>query len=104
MTSDTKEEGGEEPATSPVHPTFAQILAHLIDLRGHTLFSLAKVSGITLQGLSYLVDGTVENPSWHTVQLLALALEVPIAVFRDKGLRLPPSQPRRQRGRPRNQY
>ncbi len=55
--------------------------------RQRTLHDLAKLTGITLDNLTKTEAG--QPASWHTVQLLALALEVSTDDLRDEELQLP---------------
>jgi transcriptional regulator with XRE-family HTH domain len=63
-------------------------------------YALAERSGVSAQALSLLELGQRE-PSWKTVQLLALALGCPVTAFLDPDLALPPAKPKRPAGRPR---
>jgi transcriptional regulator with XRE-family HTH domain len=79
---------------------FADRLARLRDAAGLSQYALAKRSGITKQAVSRLEKGERE-PSWETVQRLALALGVDCRAFTDPDLKLPPEAPPAKRGRPR---
>jgi transcriptional regulator with XRE-family HTH domain len=81
------------------HDTFAAKVARVREQAGITSYRLAQLSGLSKQTLSQLEAGT-SQPSWETVQRLALALGVSTEVFRDSGLRLEEA-PIGQRGRPR---
>ncbi len=79
--------------------SFADRLTALRDRAGLSKYALAQRSGITKQALSLLEQGERE-PTWETVQRLALALGVDCRAFVDPGLALPPEQPPARRGRP----
>jgi transcriptional regulator with XRE-family HTH domain len=99
---------------------FAKRLAALREKAGWTKYALAKRSGVTKQAIAKLETGENE-PSWETVQKLALALDVDCQEFVDPDITIPsaeesapgkPGRPRRQpieilpiskrsRGRPR---
>src|SRR5262249_16874440 len=79
---------------------FAVRLAELREAAGLSQYALAKKSGLTKQALSRLEMGT-RSPTWDTVQLLALALDVEPNDFRDPSLTLPTPAAPRPPGRPR---
>jgi transcriptional regulator with XRE-family HTH domain len=80
---------------------FAERLRALRDGAGLSQYALAKRSGLTKQALSRLELGERE-PTWQTVQLLALALNVDYGEFADPELTLPEGADEpRPRGRPR---
>src|SRR5438477_9814014 len=81
---------------------FAQRLRTAREQLGLSQYALAKRTGLSKQTLSKLETGR-HDPSWSTVQLLALALGVSCTEFIDPALQLPPgseAEPR-PRGRPR---
>jgi transcriptional regulator with XRE-family HTH domain len=84
--------------TSPT--SFAQRLQAVREGKGLSQYALAKLSGLSKQTVSSLEMGTHE-PSWDTVQRLALALGVDCRSFADPSITLPeqPAEPA-QRGRP----
>jgi transcriptional regulator with XRE-family HTH domain len=79
---------------------FAERLAALRESQELSQYELARRTGLTRQTLSRLEMGDRE-PSWGTVQLLALALGVDYKELADPALRLPEPAPGRLRGRPR---
>jgi transcriptional regulator with XRE-family HTH domain len=79
---------------------FAEKLKALRERKGVSQYALAKLTGLSKQGLSRLELGERE-PTWTTVQLLSLALDVDCAAFADPALALPEPEPSRPRGRPR---
>jgi transcriptional regulator with XRE-family HTH domain len=85
-----------------VTTTFAQQLQDLREQAGLSQYALAKRTGLTKQAVSRLELGQRE-PTWHTVQLLALALGVSSEAFSDADLQLPDVEPAAPRGRPRKQ-
>ena len=80
--------------------TFAKTLQRLREHAGLSQYALAKLAGLSKQGVSRL-ELEEREPSWTTVQRLALALEVDYRAFADPDLTLPeqPNEPPR-RGRP----
>src|SRR2546423_337829 len=80
--------------------TFAARLTELREGAGMSQYALAKKSGLTKQAVSRLEMGT-RSPTWDTVQLLALALDVEPNDFRDPSLTLPTPAAPRPPGRPR---
>jgi transcriptional regulator with XRE-family HTH domain len=84
-------------STRPGH--FAERLRTLREGKGLSQYALAKLTGLSKQAMSRLEQGDRE-PSWGTVQLLALALGVDCRAFADPGVTLPASGPLRPRGRP----
>jgi transcriptional regulator with XRE-family HTH domain len=80
-------------------PWFAGRLKDLREGAGLSQYALAKRSGLSKQALSNLELGARE-PTWETVQRLALALGVDCRAFVDPGLTLPPERPATGRGRP----
>jgi transcriptional regulator with XRE-family HTH domain len=79
---------------------FAERLRTLREAAGLSQYALARRSGLSKQALSNLELGNRE-PTWATVQVLALALGVDCRSFADESLRLPPEEPPRPPGRPR---
>src|SRR5262245_51145640 len=92
---------------------FARRLQALREKRGLSQYELARRTGLTRQTLSRLEMGD-RDPTWGTVQLLALALAVDCHEFRDPGITLPDvgphksideangqTEPKRPRSRPR---
>jgi transcriptional regulator with XRE-family HTH domain len=79
--------------------TFADRLRALREEAGLSQYALARQAGLSKQGLSRLELGERE-PTWQTVQLLALALGVSCERFVDPGLKPPEAAPARPRGRP----
>jgi len=79
---------------------FGDRLKELIERRGLSQYAVAKLSGVSKQGLSKLVMGERE-PTWETVQRLALALGVDCREFTDPGLAIPEDVEQLPRGRPR---
>jgi len=80
---------------------FARRFKALLEEKGVSQYALAKLTGLSRQGLSHLALGRRE-PSWGTVQLIAAALGVDCTAFADPALELPPQGPAPARGRPRN--
>jgi len=79
---------------------FAERLQALREGRGLSQYALAKQAGLSKQSLSRLERGE-RQPTWETVQLLALALGVDCREFTDTGLTVPGEQPPGKPGRPR---
>jgi transcriptional regulator with XRE-family HTH domain len=79
---------------------FADRLRALREGAGLSQYALAKRSGLSKQALSNLELGNRE-PTWTTVQLLAVALGVNCEEFVDPNVRPPEQVPDRPRGRPR---
>jgi transcriptional regulator with XRE-family HTH domain len=79
---------------------FGSTLARLREAAGLSQYALAKRSGLSKQALSNLEMGARE-PSWLTVQRLALALGVDCRKFTDPDLALPAPEEPRPVGRPR---
>lgn len=67
---------------------FSKKLCELREQRGLSQYALAKLSGLSKQALSKLELGNRE-PTWQTVQLLALALGVDPAAFVDPSIKPP---------------
>jgi transcriptional regulator with XRE-family HTH domain len=80
-------------------PWFAGRLKDLREGAALSQYALARRSGLSKQALSNLELGTRE-PTWETVQRLALALGVDCREFVDPELALPPERPPGRRGRP----
>ena len=79
--------------------TFGAKVARLREERSLSRYALAKKTGITQAGLAKVEqDGT--QPTWDTVQKLALALGVSCSEFVNPALALPVEQPPKPRGRP----
>jgi transcriptional regulator with XRE-family HTH domain len=82
--------------------TFAECLRQLREAADLTQYALAKRTGLSKQALSRLEMGERE-PTWTTVQKLALALGVDCRQFVDPTLTLPATEPTPGPGRPRKQ-
>src|SRR5689334_16011576 len=80
--------------------TFACRLRSLRDKAGLTTYALAKRCGLTKQALYRLESGSSE-PTWATVQRLAVALGVDCRAFVDPAIVQPAVEPAPPRGRPR---
>jgi transcriptional regulator with XRE-family HTH domain len=78
---------------------FAEKLRAVREKLGLSQYAVAKQTGISKQALSLLELGERE-PSWDTVQKLALVLGVECTAFMDEGLSLPEIEPSRGPGRP----
>lgn len=78
---------------------FADRLRELREAAGLTAYALAKKCGLTKQALYRLEEGSSE-PTWQTVQLLAVALGVDCSAFVDPTVRPPDTEPAKRRGRP----
>jgi transcriptional regulator with XRE-family HTH domain len=82
---------------------FAERLRTLRERQGiPSAYALAKITGLTKQAMSLLEMGR-SDPSWSTVQLLALALDVDTSEFIDPDLELPEVEEAKPRGRPRKE-
>jgi transcriptional regulator with XRE-family HTH domain len=81
------------------HQHFANRLRELRDAAGLSQYALAKLTGLKKQTLSKLETGR-HDPSWTTIQLLALALDVDCEEFLEPTVALPEQIPARPRGRP----
>jgi transcriptional regulator with XRE-family HTH domain len=82
--------------------SFATRLQRQREAAGLSQYALAKRSGLSKQALSNLEMGRRE-PSWDTVQRLAVALGVSCEVFTDPSITPADDAPARGRGRPRKQ-
>ena len=82
--------------------SFAAQLRQVREKAGLSQYGLAKRTGLTRQAVWQLEMGESE-PSWTTVQLLALALAVDYDALADPDLELPDAGPVKSRGRPRKQ-
>ena len=80
--------------------TFANRLRERREAAGLSQYALAKQSGLSKQALSQLEKG-IREPTWQTVQLLAVALGVDCSAFVDPSLQPPDVEPAKPRGRPR---
>jgi transcriptional regulator with XRE-family HTH domain len=80
--------------------SFADRLKEVRERKGLSQYALARIAGLSKQGLSNLELGARE-PSWDTVQRLALALGVSCTEFVDPGIILPVDEGPGQPGRPR---
>ncbi len=80
--------------------TFADLLRSIRAKSGLSQYELARRSGLSKQSLSQYEAG-LREPTWKAVQLLALALGVELAAFRDESLALPTAVAQVKRGRPR---
>lgn len=63
-------------------PTFARRLKQFREEAGITMYALSKISGVSKQVLSRLEMG-LNEPSWLTVQRIALALGKECQAFMD---------------------
>jgi transcriptional regulator with XRE-family HTH domain len=81
------------------HKAFADQLREVRERAGLSQYALAQKTGLTRQAVSQLELGQTE-PTWVTVQLMVLAMEVEFSVLANLNLRLPDSPPLRPRGRP----
>lgn len=79
--------------------SFAAKLRLLREAAALSQGALAARAGMTRQAVSFLESGERE-PSWVSVQRLALALGVSCDAFIDPGLTLPDVPPPRKPGRP----
>ncbi len=77
---------------------FADRLRELREATGMSQYALARKAGISKQAMSHLEAGR-NDPSWETVQRLALALGVDYEALADPGLTLPEVKPAKM-GRP----
>ena len=84
----------------PSSSSFATRLQSLRETAGLSQYALAKRSGLSKQAVSNLELGARE-PSWVTVQRLAIALAVSCEEFTDPAITLPAAAAPRRRGRPR---
>src|SRR5262245_39942337 len=107
---------GEEGTPMPNADHFAGRLQALRERAGLSQYELARRTGLTRQTVSRLEMGD-RDPTWGTVQLLALALSADFREFADPDVKLPdvstpargrppkpdtvPPGPKRPRGRPR---
>jgi transcriptional regulator with XRE-family HTH domain len=80
--------------------TFGQRLQALREGAGVSQYRLAQLSGVSKQTISRLELGTTQ-PSWDTVQLLAVALGVEVGAFVTRPPVAPATEPPKARGRPR---
>ena len=53
--------------------TFGQKMLHIREEQGLTRYALAKLCGLTQEGLARL-EKEDRDPNWHTVQVVAVAL------------------------------
>jgi DNA-binding XRE family transcriptional regulator len=90
----------ERRSSVTTEKNFAGKLQQLRAAAGLSQYELAKRAGVTRQTLSRLEMGDSE-PSWTTVQMLALALGVDCTALADPNLQAPAAEPPRPRGRPR---
>ena len=83
---------------------FASKLRDAREAAGLSQYALAKRSGLSKQALSGLEAG-IREPTWQTVQLLAVALGVSCETFVDPEMQPPEGSdaPPRSRGRPRKE-
>jgi transcriptional regulator with XRE-family HTH domain len=104
-----------EGTTMPNADDFAARLQSLRERAGLSQYELARRTGLTRQTVSRLEMGD-RDPTWGTVQLLALALGADFREFADPDVKLPdvtapargrppkpdasPPGPKRPRGRP----
>lgn len=82
--------------------TFGEKMAGLRKARGWTRYRLSQIVGITQEGLSKLERGG-SQPAWLTIQLLALAFDVPVATFIDESVSLPARVEVKRAGRPKKE-
>jgi transcriptional regulator with XRE-family HTH domain len=87
-----------KPAGQP--ETFGEKVGRLREERSLSRYALAKMTGITQAGLAK-VEGDESQPTWDTVQKIALALGVDCTTFVDSNLELPTPRPPVKLGRPR---
>jgi transcriptional regulator with XRE-family HTH domain len=80
--------------------SFAERLRSLRETAGLSQYALSRQAGLSKQALSHLELG-IREPTWQTVQLLAVALGVSTDAFVDPNLKPAPAEPARPRGRPR---
>lgn len=64
-----------------MQPTFADLLRSAIAEAGISLAALARKAGISTQGVYGLLAGN--QPTWQTVQRLALAIGISTEQLRD---------------------
>ena len=81
---------------------FLDTLKSLMAQQDLTAYALARKSGVTKQGMYKLLDGSNE-PTWETIQKLAIALGVDCTVFRDPGVTVPDLPTLDGPGRPRKE-
>ena len=79
--------------------SFAARLRELREKTGLSRNALSKKAGLSRQFISQLERG-LNEPSWTTVQLLALALGVDFSELAEPDLQLPDEAPAKPRGRP----
>jgi transcriptional regulator with XRE-family HTH domain len=79
---------------------FADLLRNAREKAGITQYALAKKTGLSAQAIAVLERGG-RDPSWTTIQKLALALGVDCRAFTDPGMALPEPAAPKPRGRPR---
>lgn len=77
---------------------FAKTLSRLLEAKRISQNDLAYRIGLSRPAIGNLLAGG--KPSWETVQLLALALEVDACTFCDPALRTRPKAEPKRRGRP----
>lgn len=80
-------------------PFFTLRLRKLLADKGITKYALAKLAGLSKQGVANLIVGDRE-PSWETVQKIARALGVSCEEFTDPSIEAAPEESLRPRGRP----
>jgi transcriptional regulator with XRE-family HTH domain len=80
--------------------TFGEMLVRLREAAGVSQYALAKMTGLSAQGLSYL-EKSDRTPSWETVQRIAKALGLNYEAFEDSGLVLPEYKPGKSGPKPR---
>jgi transcriptional regulator with XRE-family HTH domain len=78
---------------------FANRLRSIREAAGLSQYEVARRSGLSRETLSKLEKGDRE-PSWGTIQLLALVLKVPCTEFLDPAVKPPEDTGPRPRGRP----
>ena len=61
---------------------FANLLAELLAQRGWENIDLANATGLSRQSIFKYVRGEMQ-PTWHSVQIIAEALEVDVSVLFD---------------------
>src|SRR5262245_24469836 len=82
--------------------TFADRLRAMLTESGLSQYALAKRSGLSKQSLSALLLGG-RDPSWDTVQRLAIALGVDCRAFANPNLTIPNEETAPGPGRPRKE-
>jgi transcriptional regulator with XRE-family HTH domain len=79
--------------------SFAERLQRVRESAGLSQYEVARRAGISKQAMSQLEKGE-NDPSWSTVQKLAMVLGVDCREFTDPEMALPEAEDRRPPGRP----